>query len=72
MDPQPVGIPKFLLCLVFRITAQTAIATGDSGCIAAAMEMLVPALTQQQSVFVHQLVQEYGEIGASAIKLVEG
>jgi hypothetical protein len=36
------------------------------------MEMLVPALTQQQSVFVHQLVQEYGETVASAIKLVPG
>ncbi|KAJ6550456.1 hypothetical protein DFH09DRAFT_1086715 [Mycena vulgaris] len=67
----PVGIPKFLPRLVFRLTVQTAMATGDSGCIAAVMEMLVPALTQQQSAFVHQLVQEYGETGGSAIKLVQ-
>ncbi|KAJ7106753.1 hypothetical protein C8R44DRAFT_886013 [Mycena epipterygia] len=71
MGPQPVGIPKFLLRLVFRLTVQTAMATGDPGCIAAVMEMLVPALPQQQSAFVHQLVQEYGETGAAAIKLVQ-
>ncbi|KAJ7884126.1 hypothetical protein B0H14DRAFT_2564513 [Mycena olivaceomarginata] len=57
------------MTLVFRLTVQTATSSGDSGCIAAVIEMLVPALTQQQSVFVHQLVQEYGETGASAIKL---
>ncbi|KAJ7437419.1 hypothetical protein FB451DRAFT_1570700 [Mycena latifolia] len=70
MGPQPVGIPKFLRRFVFRLTVQTAMATGDPGCIAAVMEMLVPALTQQHE-FVHQLVQEYGETGASAIKLVQ-
>jgi hypothetical protein len=72
MGPQPIGIPKLLLRLIFRLTVQTAVASGGSGCIAAAMEMLVPALTQQQSVFVHQLVQEYGETGTSAIKLFQG
>ncbi|KAJ7873685.1 hypothetical protein B0H13DRAFT_2552290 [Mycena leptocephala] len=71
MGSQPVGIPKFLLRLVFRLAVQTAMATGDPGCIAAVMEILVPALPQQQGVFVYQLVQEYEEAGATAIKLVQ-
>ncbi|KAJ7928720.1 hypothetical protein B0H13DRAFT_1860296 [Mycena leptocephala] len=47
---------------------QTAMATGDRECIAALIEAIILGLSEEQGFVADQLVKEYGEAGASAVK----
>ncbi|KAJ7091806.1 hypothetical protein C8R44DRAFT_750436 [Mycena epipterygia] len=68
--PQRIGMPEFLSHLFFRLAMQTAMVTGDRGCISALIEVIVLGLGKEQGFVADQFVKEYGEPGESAVKLV--
>jgi hypothetical protein len=69
--PKPFMIPLFLLRLVLRLTVQTAIATGDHGCIGALTEVVVECFQDDPKGFLAQFVAEFGDVAASNAKAVQ-
>ncbi|KAF8208042.1 hypothetical protein K438DRAFT_1961555 [Mycena galopus ATCC 62051] len=69
--PKPFKVPVFLWRLIFRLTVQTAIATGDRACIGALAEVVVEYFQEDSHAFLAQFVAEFGDIAASKAKAVQ-
>ncbi|KAJ7186365.1 hypothetical protein C8R46DRAFT_274460 [Mycena filopes] len=65
--PRPASTIDFVVRLVYRLTIQTAMTTGDAKCIMALAEMTFPMFPEA---FVEQFVAEYGDPGRFAANFV--